>query len=72
MPTLTPVKAVKTENLLRHQPYSRELVEKAGEALMGEIEPLADLRGSPDYKREVARALFQRALASAWERATKA
>lgn len=69
---LTPVKAVKTENLLRHQPYSRELVEKAGEALMGEIEPLADLRGSPDYKREVARALFQRALASAWERATKA
>ena len=68
---LTPVKAVKTENVLRHQPYSPELVEKVGETLMSEIEPLADLRGSPDYKREVARTLFQRALASAWERATK-
>jgi carbon-monoxide dehydrogenase medium subunit len=68
---LTPVKPVKTENLLRDQPYSPELVEKAGETLMSEIEPLDDLRGSPDYKREVARALFQRALASAWERANR-
>lgn len=67
---LTPVKAVKTENILRRQPYSPELVEKAGETLISEIEPLADLRGSPDYKREVAKTLFQRALALAWERAT--
>jgi carbon-monoxide dehydrogenase medium subunit len=67
---LTPLKAVKTESVLRHQPYTPELVEKAGERLMSEIEPLADLRGSSEYKREVARALFQRALALAWERAT--
>jgi carbon-monoxide dehydrogenase medium subunit len=68
---LTPIKPLKTESLLRDQPYSPELVEKAGETLMSEIEPLDDLRGSPDYKREVARALFQRALASAWERANR-
>ncbi len=66
---LTPVKAEKAEKLLRGKELSEEAVVQAVETLMGEINPLADLRGSADYKREVAGVLFRRALTSAWGRA---
>jgi carbon-monoxide dehydrogenase medium subunit len=66
---LTPVKAEKAEGVLQGQRFEPEILQKAGEALMNEIDPLADLRGSSEYKREVARVLFQRAFAIAWERA---
>jgi carbon-monoxide dehydrogenase medium subunit len=69
---LIPMKASKAEAVLRGQRFEPEILRQAGEALMNEIEPLADLRGSSEYKRNVAGVLFQRAFTIAWERAGRA
>ncbi len=66
---LTPVKAVRTEIFLKGKEYSEDLAIQGGRILAEEITPFADLRGSEDYKREVAQVLFRRALKLAWERA---
>jgi carbon-monoxide dehydrogenase medium subunit len=68
---LTPVKAANAERILKGQRFEPELLDKACEALKDEIDPVDDLRGSPDYKREVAGVLFRRALTNAWERAVQ-
>ena len=49
----------------------REVGARAGGTLREEVHPLPDLRGSAEYKREVAGVLFRRALILAWERAGK-
>jgi carbon-monoxide dehydrogenase medium subunit len=66
---LTPIKAVNAESVLRSRELSPELLANAADALMGETDPLSDLRGSPEYKREVAGAIFKRAFHTAWQRA---
>ena len=66
---LTPIKAVATENFLRGKEFGEEIVAQAAATLGGEINPLSDLRGSEDYKREIAQVLFRRAISSAWRRA---
>jgi carbon-monoxide dehydrogenase medium subunit len=68
---LTPVKAAATENILNGKFFDEEVARRAAEILVGEINPLADLRGSADYKRAVAATLFRRALKLAWERAMR-
>lgn len=66
---LTVVKAMNAESVLSGQEFSPDLLAKAADALMGEIQPLSDLRGSSEYKTEVASVIFQRAFRSAWQRA---
>lgn len=66
---LTPFKAVAAENLLKGEEFSAQLAAQAAATLAGEINPLPDLRGSADYKREVAQVLFKKALTAAWARA---
>jgi aerobic carbon-monoxide dehydrogenase medium subunit len=66
---LTPVKAIATEQVLKGQEFSDDLTARAATTLADEINPLADLRGSSDYKREVAQVLFKRALTAACVRA---
>lgn len=68
---LTPVKAVATEALLKGKEPGDGLVAQASATLAGEVQPLSDLRGSADYKREVAQVLFRRALEMALKRANK-
>lgn len=68
---LIPLKAAATEKSLRGAEFSKELVTKAVATLREEVHPLPDLRGSTEYKREVAGVVFRRALTLAWERAGK-
>ena len=68
---LTPIKAQATEAYLKGKALGEEPASWAAEMLRGEIHPLSDLRGSADYKREVAATLFQRALKLAWARAMR-
>jgi carbon-monoxide dehydrogenase medium subunit len=69
---LVPIKAAATENLLKGAELNKEIVAKAEATLKDEIHPLPDLRGSSEYKSEVATALFRQALTQAWERAGNA
>jgi carbon-monoxide dehydrogenase medium subunit len=68
---LTPIKAGAAERVLKGKEFSDGLLEKAGETVMGEIQPFSDMRGSEDYKRDVAGTLFKRAFLSAWHRGLK-
>ncbi len=59
---LTPIKAGAAEEALRGQTLSPEVVEAAAERVMEAASPLADVRGSSDYKRAVCGALFKKAV----------
>ena len=58
----TSLKATQAEDRLRGQTLTPEVVEEAAEQVFQVAQPLADLRGSAEYKRAVVRALFKRAL----------
>lgn len=59
---LTPIKAVAAEEALRGQPVAPEAVDAAAERVVEAANPLADVRGSSDYKRAVCGALFRKAV----------
>jgi CO/xanthine dehydrogenase FAD-binding subunit len=50
---------------------SDRLLEAAGEAVKGEVDPLTDHRGSAAYKREMAAVMVRRAVRQAWEAARR-
>lgn len=64
-----PMRAVAAEAALRGQALTDEVLEEAGRAAAGECDPSGDLRGGVDYKRDVTRVLFKRAVRKAAERA---
>ena len=59
---LTPIKAVAAEEALRGQPLARDVLDAAAERVIEAANPLADVRGSSDYKRAVCGALFRKAV----------
>jgi carbon-monoxide dehydrogenase medium subunit len=65
----TPIKAVQTEEFLAGKQLDDSIIKKASEIAAGEAQPVADLRGSEEYKRDVVRVLAGRALARALQRA---
>jgi CO/xanthine dehydrogenase FAD-binding subunit len=52
-----PFRAAATENLLRGQMLSSDLIRAAGETLAGEIAPIDDFRSTSRYRRRVAKNL---------------
>jgi carbon-monoxide dehydrogenase medium subunit len=62
-----PVKAVPVESMLRGQKLSPELIERGGQRIFDIAGPIGDLRGSAEYKKEVLRQIFCRALAQLLE-----
>jgi carbon-monoxide dehydrogenase medium subunit len=62
-----PVKAAAVEAMLRGQKLSPEIVERAGQRIFEIASPIGDLRGSPEYKKEVLKVIFCRALAQLLE-----
>lgn len=58
-----PVKAAAVETMLRGQGLSPEIIERAGEQIHEIASPISDLRGSFEYKKEVLKVIFCRALA---------
>ena len=65
----TPIRVPKAEAVLRGKSPSDELIDEAGATAAGETSPGTDLRSSADYRREMSRVLFIRAVRMACDRA---
>ena len=68
---VTPLRGMAAEALLSGQRLSESLLQAAGEAVKGAVDPLSDHRGSAAYKREMAEVMVGRALTQAWEAARR-
>lgn len=64
-----PFRATDAEQLLIGQKPSKELIEQAAKAASAMSDPSSDLRGSAEYKKEMARVFTRRSLNKALERA---
>jgi CO/xanthine dehydrogenase FAD-binding subunit len=63
----TPIRANGAEEILVGREITLELIEQAAERAAAEANPISDMRGSSDYRRELARVLTRRTLRSACE-----
>ena len=66
----TPVRSRRAEEALAGQPASDETFQRAADLAAEDADPSADLRGSADYKRAMARTMTLRALRIAARRAS--
>ena len=66
---LTAIRARRAEETLRGQAPDDKALAAAGAAAASESQPVSDLRGPADYKRDVVRVLTQRAIRKAVARA---
>jgi carbon-monoxide dehydrogenase medium subunit len=66
---MTPIKAVKTEAFLAGKTLDEATINEAAQIASSESEPMDDIRGSADYKRDLVRVLTARALTTALNRA---
>ena len=55
-------RAIATENLLKDQELSEEIVEKARQSMMREVTPITDIRSTDIYRRRICGELLQEAL----------
>jgi aerobic carbon-monoxide dehydrogenase medium subunit len=60
----TPIRARPVEDAIRGRQPTRETIAEAAALVREVVDPLDDLRGSADYKREMARVFTERALAA--------
>jgi aerobic carbon-monoxide dehydrogenase medium subunit len=65
----TPVRASKAEEVVVGNVPTDEVFEEAAEAAVPELNPLPDPKGSPEYRRKLAKVFIRRALALAVSRA---
>lgn len=65
----TPIKAWSAEEVLRGEKPTDRAIEAAGEAAARACQPIDDIRGSGDYRREMVRVLVKRAVEEACRRA---
>jgi aerobic carbon-monoxide dehydrogenase medium subunit len=66
---MTPIKARKAEQFLANKTLDEPTIKQAAELAASESEPMDDIRGSADYKRDLVRVLAARALRIARDRA---
>ncbi|PKB68298.1 MAG: hypothetical protein BZY82_01145 [SAR202 cluster bacterium Io17-Chloro-G3] len=62
---VTAIRAHKAEEVLRGRAPTPQRLQDIGEAVAGEVDPSDDIRGSADYKREMAAVFTRRALEQA-------
>jgi CO/xanthine dehydrogenase FAD-binding subunit len=60
-----PIRAEKTEALLRGQPLTEDLIVEAGQMAAQEATPISDQRSSADYRTDMTAVLTKRSLRSA-------
>ncbi|MFH1939245.1 MAG: xanthine dehydrogenase family protein subunit M [bacterium] len=60
-----PVRAFKTEELLRGKTIDESLLEKAGKSALTEVSPISDIRSSQEYREEIIKVLVRRAILQA-------
>jgi carbon-monoxide dehydrogenase medium subunit len=65
----TPLRARAAEALLRGQELTEAVLREAGAAAAAECDPLSDIRGSAEYKREMVKVWLVRTVRRALERA---
>lgn len=65
----TAIRPMKAEAFLKGKRYSENLLEEAGKLAAEETDPVGDLRGSEQYKRELVTVLVKRGIREAAERA---
>ncbi len=63
-----PVRAPKTEELLKGKTIHESLLEKAGKSALGEVSPISDVRSSQEYREEIIKVLVRRAILQAKRR----
>ena len=68
----TPLRARAVETALQGQPLTPQVIRDATALVTEEIDPLADFRGSAEYKRDMAIVFTQRAIEQAVTRAQEA
>ena len=68
----TPLRARAVETALQGQPLTSQVIRDATALVTEEIDPLADFRGSAEYKRDMAVVFTQRAIEQAVTRAQEA
>jgi carbon-monoxide dehydrogenase medium subunit len=66
----TPVRAPRTEALLRGKPLTAALLKEAGTLAASEASPINDQRSSAENRRWIVEALTRRGLAQTWKAAT--
>ncbi|HXC71363.1 MAG TPA: xanthine dehydrogenase family protein subunit M [Pyrinomonadaceae bacterium] len=66
---MTPIKAKQTEAFLVGKKLDEATIQQAAEMAASESEPMDDIRGSSEYKRDLVRVLTARALTRALDRA---
>jgi carbon-monoxide dehydrogenase medium subunit len=66
---LTPLKARQAEAFLTGKQPDEATIQKAGELAAADSQPMDDIRGSAEYKRDLVRVLTTRALTRALDRA---
>jgi carbon-monoxide dehydrogenase medium subunit len=66
----TPVRASKTEALLRGKPLTAALLKEAAAMAASESSPISDQRSSGEYRRWIVEALTRRGLEQTWKAAT--
>jgi carbon-monoxide dehydrogenase medium subunit len=66
---MTPIKATKAEAYLAGKTLDEAAINEAAQIAASESQPMDDVRGSAEYKRDLVRVLTARALARALERA---
>lgn len=65
----TPLRAVRAEALLRGRAFNDAAAEAAARCAMHEAQPIGDVRGSAEYRRQMVAVLTRRALKQAWSEA---
>lgn len=68
----TPIRARAVEQALEGQTLTPERIKEAAQLVLDEVDPLDDVRGSAEYKREMARVWTQRTLQQLLDRAAAA
>ena len=66
----TPLRASKTEALLRGKPLTAALLKEAAAMAASEASPISDQRSSAEYRRWIVEALTRRGLEQTWKAAT--
>ena len=66
----TPLRVRAAESLIEGQRPEEEALRSAAAAVKGEVDPVSDIRGSAEYKRDMSEVFVYRALRQAVERAS--
>jgi carbon-monoxide dehydrogenase medium subunit len=66
----TPIRATRTEALLRGKSLTAALAKEAAKMAASESSPISDQRSSAEYRRWIVEALTRRGLEQTWKAAT--